>query len=270
VTVLRSPALHFLVLGAMLFAASRMTSGSPASPTGSDDELLYRAALDLGVDRNDRAVRERLARLGSFVGEDAADESALVAEAQRLGLERTDLVVKRHLALVMRLAAGRAAPSDLPTDDDVRAWVAAHPDEVATPGRTRFTQVYLSSARRGDELDATARALLATLQRDEVPPARAPLAGDAFIGGADIGPLSDADLDRRLGPGFAAALGAVAPGTWGGPIRSSYGLHLVWIHERLPQTAPALQSVRGRIVHRLLRERQERQTRDRIAALRTR
>jgi hypothetical protein len=266
--MLRSPALHFLCLGAALFVAVRLRA-SPAPPVGiSDDERLYRAALELGVDRNDRAVRERLVRLASFVGEDAAGEAALVDEARRLGIARNDLVVKRHLALVMRLAAGRLEPGERPTEDDVRAYLARHESELATPARVRFTHVYLGRARHGEALDAAAQTLLAELRRDAVPPERGAARGDPFVTGSAVGPLSAADVDRRFGPGFAAALDDVAAGAWAGPIRSSYGLHLVWVQARLPAAVPSLEAVRGRIVHAVLRERQDARARARIAALR--
>jgi len=267
----RSPALHFLCLGAALFVAVRLvaTSAHPGD-VASDDEVLYRAALDLGVDREDRAVHERLARLATFVGEDAAGEAALVDEARRLGIARNDLVVRRHLALVMRLAAGRLDAAELPTEADERAYLTAHEAELATPARIRFTQVYLGRVRHGEALDASADALVARLRRDAVPPERGPAFGDPFPTGSAVGPLSAADVDRRFGPGFAATLDAAAPGTWAGPIRSSYGLHVVWVHERLPAAAPSLDAVHGRVVHRLLRDRQEARARSRIAALRAR
>jgi hypothetical protein len=266
--MLRSPALHFLCLGAALFAAVHLRA-VPAPPAGaSDEELLYRAALELGVDRNDRAVRGRLARLASFVGEDARSEAALVDEARRLGLARNDLVVKRHLALVMRLAAGRLGGADVPTEADVAAYRDAHAAELAMPPRLRFAHVYLGRARHGDALDASAAALLAKLRRESVSPDGGAALGDPFPIGSTVGPLSPADVDRRFGPGFAAALDGVPPGRWAGPIRSSYGLHLVWVEERLPAALPSPDALRGRIVHRLLHERQDAQARTRIARLR--
>jgi hypothetical protein len=168
----------------------------------------------------------------------------------------------------MRLAAGRLDAAALPTEADERAYLKAHESELATPARIRFTQVYLGRARHGDGLDASADALLAALRRDEVPPERAPALGDPFPTGSEVGPLSAADVDRRFGPGFAAALDGATPGAWAGPIRSSYGLHVVWVHERLAAAVPSLDAVRGRVVHRLLRERQDARARARIAALR--
>jgi peptidyl-prolyl cis-trans isomerase C len=269
--VLRAPAVHFVLLGACLAVAVRLAGPRPAPAPGvTDDELLYRAAVALGVDRNDRAVHERLTRLATFVGEDASSEAALEAEARQLGLARSDVVVKRHLALVMRLAAGRLAPEDVPTDDDLRAYFAAHADEFATPPRVRFTQVYVSRAHHPDDLEARAQQVLATLRAGATSPEGAPALGDAFVTGAEVGPATAADVDRRFGPGFAAELAAVEPHTWGGPFRSSYGLHLVCIDERLPAATPSFEAVRGRVTHRLLHAREMARTQQRLAALRAR
>jgi peptidyl-prolyl cis-trans isomerase C len=270
---LRAPAVHFLVIGALL-ATVESRWGASNTPfldaTVADDELLYREAVALGVDRRDDAVRGRLARLGSFVGEDAADEATLEAEARRLGLERSDVVVKRHLAQMMRLAAGRLERGDFPTEAELHAYLETHADEFAMPARVRFTHVYLSRSRRGGRVDDDAQRLLDELRRGGVSPEDAGDRGDAFLGGASVGPASAADLERRFGHGFAEGIQEATPGTWVGPIPSSYGLHLVWVHERLPVQLPSFDSVQGRIVHRLLRERGEARAEQRIAALRAR
>jgi len=116
--MLRAPALHFLLLGGLLFVLARRYQTPPrprivvsaaevdalrtgwARAHGSpppaavertlvddavDEAILLREARALGVDRRDPAVGERLARLGRFVGEDAAAERANEEEARRLG-----------------------------------------------------------------------------------------------------------------------------------------------------------------------------------------
>ena len=269
--LLRAPVVHFLFFGACLMVAQRRWAANPpTSRATSDEELLYQAALALGVDGTDQAVRQRLARLGRFVGEDRGDEAALEAEARRLGLERNDLIIRRHLAQMMQLAAGRLDRKDLPTDDDLRRALAARTAELTVPDRVRFTHVYLSRARHGATLDADARRVLDTLRSGDVSPDRAATFGDAFITGSDVGPLGDADLDRRFGAGFGASLANATTGTWAGPVASSYGLHLVWVHERLPATMPDLDAVRGRLLHQVLRERREARAHERLAALRAR
>jgi parvulin-like peptidyl-prolyl isomerase len=264
---IRSPALHFLCLGAVALVAARAWNRpAPLRADVSDEELLYQAAIDAGVDRTDPAVIGRLARLGQFVGEDRGDEAALAAEARRLGLERSDVVVRRHLAHMMLLAAGRLERNEMPTDGELAARTA----ELTIPARVRFTQVYVSRARHGAGTDADAAALLEAIRAEDVGPDDAAARGDAFVTGADVGPIDDVDLDRRFGPGFAAALAAAPAGTWAGPLRSTYGLHVVWVRERLAPETPSLDAVRGQLTHRWIEERSAVHAQERLAALRTR
>ncbi len=53
---------------------------------------------------------------------------------------------------------------------------------------------------------------------------------------------------------FAREVARVEPGRWAGPIASSYGQHLVWIHERSPERAAELASVRGQVREAVLTE----------------
>ena len=96
--LLRSPALHFLCIGACLVALERRFTTSSGAPALSDDELLYQSALALGADTRDPAVRELLAAPGNpgiaalarCLPIPADDLSGLVAAAER---EAVDLVV---------------------------------------------------------------------------------------------------------------------------------------------------------------------------------
>ncbi|MGH7893350.1 MAG: peptidyl-prolyl cis-trans isomerase [Candidatus Binatia bacterium] len=269
----RAPAVHFLALGALLFTVwpdGRREPLPRVTSATTDDELLHREALALGVDRADGAVRERLVRLGRFVGEDARSEAALEAEARALGLERSDVVVTRHLVQMMRLAAGKLGPADMPTEAELQAYLDQHATAFGQPGRIRLTHVYLSRDRCGAALGADATRLLGELRRTSVPPQAAAARGDAFLYGATIGPASAAELERIFGPELARSVFAAPLGHWIGPVRSPYGLHLVWVHEHELGRTPPLAAVRSQVLHRLLRERSAQRARSRMAALRAR
>jgi len=303
--VLRAPLLHFLVLGTVLLAArtwwerdarperarivftaddlARLRAayveehGAPPGPAAEaalvrdaiDEEVLYREALAAGFDRGDAAVGERLARLGSFLGEDqGTGPGAVEREARRLGLERSDVVIRRHLVEMMRLATLKPARADLPTDADLQAYLDAHAAEFSAPPTVRLTQVYLSAATRGPALAADAAALLAELRRRGAGPEAAAGAGDPFLQGADVGPAPVAEIGRLFGHGFAAAADAAPLGAWVGPVRSSYGLHLVWVRARDAGRLPPLSAVRSRVVLALLAERGRERSAERMRALR--
>jgi len=286
--LLRAPLTHFLILGGTLLAlrgwfdppraprprvvisdadvaslAEAWTEehGSPPDAAATtrlvneaiDEEVLFREALARGFDRQDGAVRERLVRLGEFVGEETArDRESLEREARRLGLERSDVVIRRHLVEMMQLAAGRTGEADLPSESELREYLARHAEGFAQPARVRLTHVYLSEDARGDATTAEALTLLEELRGSgaEASAGR----GDAFIRGAEFDGSRD-ELARAFGTGFAQAVDRAPSRAWFGPVRSGYGLHLVWVHQREPGRTPSLAEVRGRVLQRWLAER---------------
>jgi len=62
----------------------------------------------------------------------------------------------------------------------------------------------------------------------------------------------------------------VPAGAWVGPVGSSYGLHLVWIDERMPARLPSLAEVHRQVLLRALRERGAERAEERMRLLRAR
>jgi len=88
------------------------------------------------------------------------------------------------------------------------------------------------------------------------------------VRGAHLTSLSRSQIERIFGPGFAAAVAQAPLQAWSGPVRSSYGLHLVWIDDRVAAHAPPLEAVRNQIVHHLLHRRGADRLRARLRVLR--
>lgn len=283
---MRSPLLHFALLGALLFVAQAVWS--PAAPPavrptivvpGSadaaatdaavDDEVLFREALAREFDSSDKVVRARLVRIGRFLGlgKDAGDE-AVEREARALGLQRSDPVIRRHLVEMMRLAAAKPGRQDLPSESALIAYYQQHADRFAQPARIRLTHVYLSAERRGADLERDATDLRAALRRGDVKPEAAAQLGDPFVRGAALTLTAPAQVETVFGAELAAAVGGLPERTWSAPLRSPYGLHLVWIAERIAAAPPPFAAVRNRVLHALLNERSESRLHAALQALR--
>ncbi len=316
----RAPLLHFVLLGAGLFiiahGASRWRSApasapaplviSPAAIEGErrafiartgrapsaaemaglvemlvDDELLWREALALELDRDDPVVRRRLVRNLRFLrggdgGEDASGtpdgdrDGALYAEALSLGLDRSDELIRRRLIERMRLHLQQQARAVAPTDAEIDAYVAHNRARFAEPERGGLTQVFLSRERRSARLAADAQELLARLEAAGVAPAAAARFGDPGLVPARLASQSRRSLARRFGPEFAEHVMRQAPGRWSGPVASAYGLHLVWVHEVVPARLPAPAIIRAEAGELLLAERANAALREYLARLRAR
>jgi peptidyl-prolyl cis-trans isomerase C len=238
----REPALHFVLLGAGVFAldAWRRPKTSPR-----DVEVSASYVRGLREEHQRRYGRaptadELRAEVDRFVREEV-----LYREALRLGLERGDLIVRRRLVQKMEFFLEDVAPPTAPTDDTLRAYLDAHRDRYAQPPRVTLRHVFLDRGRRGDHLAADAASALEAL-RNGADPATV---GDPFVSGSTF---TDVERDRiagDLGDDFARALDGLPTERWAGPVASTYGLHLVRVSARSPGRAQTLGEVRERVLN---------------------
>jgi parvulin-like peptidyl-prolyl isomerase len=239
---LREPLLHFLLIGAALFAvdaalrpAPRGDDGSKQIQLGIDD--LSQLSLAFQAQWRRQPTPEELSQLI----EDRIREEVLYREALALGLDQDDSIVKRRMAQKMQFLAEDVAAAHEPGPDELRTWYAAHRDEFAQPPRASFRHAYFSPDRRGERAQADAADALARLAGQ---PQDSPLAAaDRFPFQDYYGDRSTELLARDFGPGFAQAVAKLAPGSWQGPIESGYGWHLVFVDSLAPGRIPEFEEI---------------------------
>jgi hypothetical protein len=234
-----------------------------------EDEILYQEALARGLDRYDRSVRYRLIQKMGFLSDDPARQKQdLHREALELGLDRDDAVVRRILIRKMRLLAKIPAGRDEPSEADLQEYFVRHLDEYLQPPQITLSHVFLSRQERGENLRRDAQKLLAKLRSRAAPMGRPQDLGDPFPLGHQVRSASSRHLQKRYGASFAEEVMTLEPGFWSGPVRSAYGLHLVWVESKEPSREPSLASVRTQISRRLREERKEQASREFLRHLR--
>lgn len=233
------------------------------------DELLYREALAIGLDRGDRSIKWRLAQKMRFISDHPdGTPDELYREALKLGLDRDDLVVRRILVQKMRLLTKTAVTRADFDDSDLRRFFTAHQDDYMQPARVTLSHVFLSSDKRGAAAEPDAQELLQELRSTGAGPQAAAERGDPFPLGHEYRASSAHYLEKIFGSDFANRVFEVAPRKWSGPIRSAYGFHLVWIDSIDPEKLPPFDVVRSRIEQRLLAERRNEQLEETLKKLR--
>jgi len=247
-----------------------------------EEEILYSEALARGLDRDEQSVQWRLTQKMRFLsagraekdddacageGETGADPD-LFRQAVALKLDEEDPIVRGFLVQKMRYLLKRAGGDRTPDDAALRAYLERHRDRYLQPAQVSFWHVFLASEQRGAGLDHDACELRDRLDAQPTPPAEAVRLGDAFPLGAYRRAQSAPELARFFGPEFARAILAVEPGAWAGPVRSPFGLHLVWVEETHPARMPQLDAVRSRVLAEWTEERRTERLAEEIRALR--
>jgi hypothetical protein len=178
--------------------------------------------------------------------EEYVREEVLYREGIAAGLDRDDAIVRRRVAQKMEFLAEEFAPSAPPTEAELGAWLRDHPGPFRVEGTVTFRQVCIGRDRRGASAEADARAVLARLAAGESAEDPGAL-GDSRLLPVDVGPVPPSEVAASFGEGFEAAIRALEPGRWGGPIGSGFGLHLVLVRERTEGRLPALAEVREEV-----------------------
>ncbi len=99
-----------------------------------------------------------------------------------------------------------------------------------------------------------ARRILARLSAAG-PGAATDAVGDSLMVPRDIPRSVRTDVARQFGEAFADAVLTVEPGRWSGPVSSGFGLHLVYVRERVEGRSPALDDVRPLVERDFLADR---------------
>ena len=233
--------LHFLVLGTALFGLFGMIDRKDVeAPTKVIISTSRVATLANGFARTWRRPPTEQ-ELQGLVDDYIRDE-IFYREGRAAGLDRDDFVIRRRVRQKMEFLAEDMAAAE-PSDEQLAAYLAAYPERFRTEDRLTFHHVFLSATRRGSALDGDAKQIADTLIRTSAPVDTATI-GDPFLLGAEFREMSQSDVARTFGEGFAKQLSAVEPGRWQGPIASSFGVHLVFVDERTNGNLPPLDTVR--------------------------
>lgn len=246
-TLYREPLLYFLLLGGIFFVLYQQFADVESFDSGSGQQIRISEgriqALRVGFEKTWQRppTAQELQRLvDEFVREEVYYREALA-----LGLDRDDPVLRRRLRQKLEFMLQDLAVPAQADDEVLQAYLDVNPDSYRQPPVFSFRQVFLSPDRRGETIDADARALLEALRSGAAAHAEA---GDSTLLQHRFDNQTSAQLERVLGPQFVRQLVELPVGSWQGPIVSSYGLHLVRIDDKVEARLPTLEQVRAQVL----------------------
>jgi hypothetical protein len=246
-TLLREPLLYFLLLGGVFFLVYQQFSNDYSRDPDQKEEILVSQALIEAMQQRFKKTwqrfpsdSERESLIDGFVREEIYYREALA-----LGLDRDDAVVRRRLRQKLEFISEDLIALAEPDDRELQAYLDTNADTYRQSTVYRFQQVYLNPNKRGEQVEIDAMALLARLRDGS---ADAASAGDSIMLQYQFENASDRIIEREFGQPFLQQLAQLPAGSWQGPIVSGFGLHLVYVDERVDGEVPQLDEVRGQVL----------------------
>jgi hypothetical protein len=249
----KEPLLHFLVLGALVFAVyAWLNRSSPDNKSTAGTVRITSNEIAWLKETWSRQWQREPSRdeLRGLVT-DFLKEELLAREARTLGLDQDDTIVRRRLAQKLEFLVQDTSRLADPTEEDLRRFYEANPERFQTDAHISFTHVFFSREKRA-AASAEAKAALSDLARGANPADF----GDRLLVDSEI---VDADMQSvagQFGREFADALFALKPGAWTGPIESGYGLHLVRVSEVKPAKRREFSEVKIQVLEYWRQQRQ--------------
>ncbi len=222
--LLKEPLVHFLALGAVLFGIGVLRGGETGPATnrititpGAIERLL----------QGFRLTWQRPPTESEFQGivEDYLKEEVLYREALQMGLDRNDQIIRRRMRQKLEFLTADLVESFEPTQEELEAHLSANVDLYRQEVTVSLQQVYIGE-RDGEEQDrARAESILRELETNTS--ADPELMGDPFMYPATHRDMRERDLLGVFGEEFTVQVVELAIGKWSGPISSAFGLHVV-------------------------------------------
>jgi parvulin-like peptidyl-prolyl isomerase len=240
---LREPLLHFLLIGAAIFAIYAYLRD------GESENTNYRIVLSLDdlkqLDASFVSQWHRQPTPEEFTGllEQFIRQEILYREALAMGLDKDDTIVKRRMAQKMEFLSEDVKSAHEPTTEELQAWYAENSEKFTQPDRATFRHLYFSFDNHGANAQKDAAAALQRIAGMSQEAGAKNAKADPFMFQDYYGDRAPYQLAKEFGPSFATGMFKLKTGAWQGPIESGYGWHLVWIESIAPGGVPAFEDV---------------------------
>ena len=226
--------MHFLVLGAVIFAGYRLRIA--AARTGEPGKIVVTQGQLASMWEGFTRTRQRPPTREEWEGliRDRVREEVYYREALALGLDKDDTVIRRRLQQKMEFVSDDIAAQAPADRRRVECVSAGAPRQFRVEPRFTFRQLYLNPEKHGDNLARDAAQLLAKLNQAGGDADFAAL-GDPFM--LDHIHRAAGQRDREtVRRQVRREAGRTSARPMAGPVESGFGVHLVFVSERTEGT----------------------------------
>ena len=250
--ILKSRVFRGLLLGILLAGIFWAAQGPPRNKNKIPEILVTEADVAHQATRWEK-MRGRPAtpaELKSAVDSYVHNE-ILYREALNRGMDREDPRVRMALIQKMEMMAAGQADAQSISEEDLASFYALRKDQYKTPAKLSMKQVFFKQQDAGED---RATALLVQISKQEPSDSELSELGDSTMLERVLTAVTATELEAKFGPEFTAEVVSLSEDQWSGPVRSGYGYHLVKIVDRQSGKTPEFDAVRDKVESDLLYE----------------
>ena len=166
--IIREPLLHFLLIGAALFVVFGLVNDRTSS--NADTQVVVSAGRIEQLENIIAKTWQRSPTKEELKGlvDDFVLEEIYYRQAVAMGIDRGDTVIRRRLRQKFEFLTDDMAAAAVPTGEELANYLAANADVFMTDTTYTFEQVYINPDRPGVDLDGYIAEQLSALRAGNV------------------------------------------------------------------------------------------------------
>jgi hypothetical protein len=257
VKFLREPLVQFLILGGLIYLAYYYFS--PQKEEDNTRNIVLNATKVEWMQNSWQKRWNRLPTRAELDGmiDQYIKETVLYKEAVEMGLDKNDAVIRRRLAQQVEFLAKDLVAYTPPTEADLKKYYDEHQKKYTPDVTYTFTQIYFDPDKRGNntlmDVNKTKEKLLAQgsmMQNTEDLGDRG-MTANYFEGSTPL------QIRKNFGTGFTDSLMKLKEGVWEGPVLSGFGAHLIYINEIVTPPVPPFSEIKAQVAQDWISDKRE-------------
>jgi len=244
----KEPLVQFLLIGGCIYAAFFLF--------GEPEEEVSENQIHVDAGRIDAFISEWQKRWNRPPTRQEIDglvqnyvrEEVLYRQAVSMGLGEDDPITRRRMAQKLEFLTSDLAQAIEPEDAALEKYFADNAATYRAPDQITFSQVFFNPDTRKDATVEDAKAELEKLIAAGEPDPETLEAGDRLMLKSYYPSVTEAEISRQMGSGFAEAVMQLEAGKWHGPVLSGFGTHLVYVYDIEKGAMPEFESVKAKVL----------------------
>ena len=240
--LIREPLVQFLLIGVAVFAIYELVASQSEPPRDrivvTEGRVQQLALVFAKTWQRSPSPQEMRGLIDAYV-----KEEIYYREAIKLGLDRDDTLIRRRMQQKMEFLSEPSDDRLAASDPTLQSFYDANQADFLIEPEVEFQQILIDSEKDREPAEVRAEQLLRQL-RDSSQDVDASELGDATLLPYATRLSSVTRIGNAFGENFAKKLTTLPADEWTGPIKSPFGLHLVRITDRRDERLPPLNEIR--------------------------